>query len=306
MFGKQPSDPSVLHHGNTDHILLPHISALGFAIENLDTEEMRDFSIWQCALLRTSSRPLDMVLSIMGILGVSLDLRNFSEDDRIGATIALAREILRQGRSASWLGISVYLPPCPSLSTFPAFPKTSVAGKALFDLPGGEQEAVRFIEAIYPNQVGLCPHPKGSMEENGYHTFDALAVRVLPAHTETTLSADSLYDHPAHPAQLRAVDGSTWTIIADLATLHDSDIASTQTQRPRSFAVLLGFYNGFPAETTGNNIRAMLVTEHAEDKYHVRSYFLLSCEALHWASTWKEHRLCVGGPESYIQPLSVY
>ncbi len=143
------------------------------------------------------------------------------------------------------------------------------------------------------------------MEENGYHTFDALAVRVLPAHTETTLSADSLYDHPAHPAQLRAVDGSTWTIIADLATLHDSDIASTQTQRPRSFAVLLGFYNGFPAETTGNNIRAMLVTEHAEDKYHVRSY-LLSCEALHWASTWKEHRLCVGGLESCIRPLSVY
>ncbi|SJK98284.1 uncharacterized protein ARMOST_01547 [Armillaria ostoyae] len=307
LFGKQPSDPSVLHHGNTARILLPHVSALSFATAaNLDTEEMRDFSIWQCALLRTSSRPLDMVLSIMGILGVSLDLREFPEHDRIGATIALAREILRQGRSASWLGISVYLPPCPFLSTFPAFPKTSVAGKALFDLPGGEQEAVRFIEAIYPNEAALCPLPKGSMEENGYHVFDALAVRVLPAHTETTLSTDSLYDHPVHPAQLRAVDGSTWTISADLATSHDSSVASTQTQCPRSFAVSLGFYNGFPAETSGNNIRAMLVTEHAEDKYHVRSYFLLSYEALHWAATWKEHRFCVGGPESYMRPLSVY
>ncbi len=101
LFGKQPSDPSVLHHGNTARILLPHVSALSFATANLDTEEMRDFSIWQCALLRTSSRPLDMVLSIMGILGVSLDLREFPEDDRIGATIALTREILRQGRSAS-------------------------------------------------------------------------------------------------------------------------------------------------------------------------------------------------------------
>ncbi|KAK0431005.1 hypothetical protein EV421DRAFT_1743515 [Armillaria borealis] len=292
LFGKQPSDPT-----------------LSFAMVTnfrMYTEEMRDFSVWLCALLRTSSRPLDMVLSIMGILGVSLDLREFPEDDRIGATIVLAREILRQGRSASWLGISVYLPPCPFLSTFPAFPKTSVAGKALFDLPGGEQEAVRFIEAIYPNQVGLCPHPKGSMEENGYHTFDALAVRVLPAHTETTLSTDSLYDHPAHPAQLRAVDGSTWTISADLATSHDSSVASTQTQCPRSFAILLGFYNGIPAETTGNNIRAMLVTEHAEGKYHVRSYFLLSYEALHWAATWKEHRFCVGGPEPYMRPLSVY
>ncbi|KAK0459898.1 hypothetical protein IW261DRAFT_1350595 [Armillaria novae-zelandiae] len=306
LFGKQPSDSGVSYHGNTAHILLPHVSALSFAIaKNLDTDEMRDFSIWQCALLRTSSHPLDMVLSIMGILGVSLDLRDFPEDDRIGATIALAWEILRQGRSASWLGISVYLPPCPFLSTCPVFPKTSVAGKALFNFPGGEQEAARYIEAVYPNQVGLCPHPKGSMDEHGYHAFVALAIRVLPAHTETTLSADSLYDHPARPAQLRAVDGSTWTISADLATLHNSGVASAKTQRPRSFAVLLGFYNGFPAATTGNNIRAMPVTEHAEDMYHVRSYFLLSCEVLHWASTWKEHYFCVGGPEPYMPPQSV-
>ncbi|KAK3343576.1 hypothetical protein B0T25DRAFT_634640 [Lasiosphaeria hispida] len=93
--------------------------------------ERRCYStIWRCALMRTSSRPVDMVLSIMGLMGVSLDPRGFSADDRIGATVALARAILEKGGSADWLGMPAKIPPCPQLSIFPQFPETDVAGSA--------------------------------------------------------------------------------------------------------------------------------------------------------------------------------
>lgn len=303
LFGKPSTD--VLRGALlSDDILLPNVAALSFATaKNLDTDEMRDFCIWQCALVRTSSRPVDMAFSIMGMLGVMLDPSDFDVDDRLGATIALAREILRQGRNASWLGISVNLPPCRYLSTFPVFPQTSVAGQATYDLPSGGRQLVQLAEAIYPNDIGLFPHHKGSMDETGYLLLDALAVMVVatPATTTTTtMSADLLYDDAMRPTQLKAVDGSTWIISADVATSSDSDrAASPPLPEPRSFAVMLGFYNGIPAVTTGNTLRAMLVTEHAKDRYHVRSYFLLSTEALQWGSTWKKHQFCVGGPEKY-------
>jgi len=303
LFGKRPEVRSEEEYPN----LTANMTALGFAIhKNLDTEEMHDFSIWQSALVRTSSRPVDMVLSIMGILGVALDPGDFAEDDRVGATIALAREILRQGRSASWLGVCVQIPPCPHLSTFPAFPETSVAGKAIFDLPGGKRDALWALEANYPNEAALCALPKGSMDENGYLTFRAQAVLTSPVPLAGAgILDDSLYDNTAQPRKLRAVDGSLWTIDVDNVPSDSESLTEIQsTHFPRTFAVLLGFYNGMPAETTGNNIRAMLVVEHAQGKYHVQSYFLLSFEALSWARTWKERPFCLGAPDTTMQPLA--
>lgn len=282
-------------------IRLPNVAALAFATARfLDTDEMRDYCIWQCALVRTSSRPVDMVYSVMGILGVMLDPSDFAVDDRLGATIALAREILRQGRSASWLGLSTNLPPCPYLSTFPVFPKTSVAGQAMYDLPGGGQRLVALADALYPNDIGLFPVPKGSMDKTGYHSFDAPAVMLTIFSAATSLSGDRPYNDARRPTHIRAVDGSTWFITSSAAITGESnDIPPLASEELRSFAVMLGFYNGIPAVTTGNNLRAMLVTEHAKDRYHVRSYFLLSHEATQWASTWAEHHFCVGGPDTY-------
>ncbi|KAK5996371.1 hypothetical protein PT974_01705 [Cladobotryum mycophilum] len=77
------------------------------------------------------------VFSVMGLLGATLDPSEFHVEDRLGATISLARQILHQGHSASWLGVATNLSPCPYLSTFPVFPQTSVAGRAMYDLPKG-------------------------------------------------------------------------------------------------------------------------------------------------------------------------
>ncbi|KAI0737287.1 hypothetical protein C8Q80DRAFT_1115368 [Daedaleopsis nitida] len=303
LFGKPLSEPNASQDSpliHADEIHLPNVAVLTFATaRNLDTEEMRDYCIWQCALVRTSSRPLDMVFSIMGLFGAVLDPADFAADDRLGATIALAREILRQGRSASWLGLAVTLPPCPCLPTFPVFPKTSVAGQAMYNLPNGESRTVRLEEAVYPNDIGLYPPLKGSMDENGYHSFNALAILVAIAPDATILSSAAPYDDMTHPTQLRALDGSTWRVVNANIVIDTLDVRDSMPphREPRSYAVLLGFYNGIPAITTGNNLRAMLLTEHEKDLYHLRSYFLLSGEALRWTSTWKERGFCVGGPE---------
>ncbi|KAL6800559.1 hypothetical protein J3E68DRAFT_448853 [Trichoderma sp. SZMC 28012] len=312
LFG-EPQDNHQIDHipttimSPTDSMVhLPHVSALIFAINlHLDTEEMREFCIWQCAFVRTSSRPVDMVFSVMGLLGVVLDPAAFDANDRPSATIALAREILAQGRSASWLGISVGLPPCSSLSTFPIFPQTSVAGRATYVLPNGDERLIQLTEAVYPNEIGIFPPRTGSMDENGYFTFEALAA-VAVASSETSLYEGLLYDHAKMPSKLRAMDGSTWDIHPDLAisdTLSDENIASPRSQ---SFIVMLGFYNVMPAEAIGNNLRAMIVEEHAKNRYHVRSYFVMHSDALQWISKWKRRSFCVGGPDikSSIQLLS--
>ncbi|KAK5654569.1 hypothetical protein OQA88_7198 [Cercophora sp. LCS_1] len=175
-------------------IRLPNAAALVFARATDEDAEIRDYCIWQCALVRTSSRPVDMVYSIMGILGVELDPSKFAADDRLGATIALAREILRQGRSASWLGLGLNLPPCPYVSTFPIFPETSVAGKAFYNIPGSGKKLLTLADALYPNHIGVFSPLTGSMDEAGYFSFNAPAVRVTPISLATSADAEWFYD----------------------------------------------------------------------------------------------------------------
>lgn len=88
--------------------------------------------IWRCALMRTSSRHVDMVFSIMQLIGVTLNPSTFDPNDRLEVMIALASEILDEGGSVDWLGLPAKIPPCLQLSTFPQFAKTNVAGEAHF------------------------------------------------------------------------------------------------------------------------------------------------------------------------------
>jgi hypothetical protein len=70
------------------------------------TGESRERGIWQNVFGRTSSRPVDMIFSIMGLFGVMLDPSAFDVNDRKEATIMLAQAILRKGGSTSWIGIA--------------------------------------------------------------------------------------------------------------------------------------------------------------------------------------------------------
>ncbi|PBK87264.1 hypothetical protein ARMGADRAFT_462809 [Armillaria gallica] len=263
----------------TRKILSPNVAALCIAMDTDMDEDTKLYAIWQSALMRTSSRPVDMVFSIMGLFGVTLDPIGFTKDDRLGATIALARAILDKGGRATWLGASFKLPPCKQLSTFSVFPRTQVAGKALVK----GREVSEMMDSEYHCSGALIPFPQGSMDGNGYLTFTAKAVRVVAA-TGTEIPST-----PPCPSILKAKDGSIWRVC---------DASDSHVAQETAFIVLLGWFNAyFPGHTPAHdadNIRAMLVIEHAPEKFHVCSYVFLSMKCKPWMTGWEARSFCVG------------
>lgn len=279
----------------TRRVLLPNVSALALAM-NADMDiDQKQYAIWESALMRTSKRPVDMAFSIMGLFGVSLDTRPFDDNDRIGATIALARQILLQGGRANWLGLSFQATPCPYISTFPTFPRTSVSGKALVRLEDGSYcEVSHFMESEYPVASALVPMPEATMDEDGYLTFDAKAVAVMaasPSNDAVTSQIGSQQHEASTPARLSATDGSNWTPCAE---------QEPHPPTPTIYAVLLGFFVGyFPGVSVAQNdknVRAMLLEQHAPGRFHVRSYFMLGSHCRAWVRSWQQRTFCVGGP----------
>ncbi|KAK7691459.1 hypothetical protein QCA50_004858 [Cerrena zonata] len=226
----------------------------------------------------------------MGLFGISLDTSAFNKNDRIGATIALAQKILEKGGRANWLGLSFYMDPCPFISTFPTFPRTRVAGKALVRVAEGKyREASELMENEYPIAAALVPMPLGSMDDDGYFTFTTNARRI------TLCSApEELDSNRTKPMHFTAIDGSSWECC-------DESVDSI-TELPSSYAVVLGFFNGyFPGASPAindKNVRLMLVEEHNPGKSHIRSYFMLSghsnvCKSFR---EWPQKQFSIGGP----------
>ncbi|KAF7354719.1 HET domain-containing protein [Mycena sanguinolenta] len=214
--------------------------------------------IWRSALLRTSSRPVDMVFSIMGLFGVSLDPGAFHSDDRLGATIALARGILQKGEEASWIGAAYAMDPCPRLCTFPEFPETSVNGKAYLHASDGSRKGVVEVmsDRIWSDRY-FEECPGGSMDDERYLFMRARATRVSHTSTPTsppTNTSDSEEDELEIQSQNRngdylevetktdivyeeitlpAEDGSVWRI-------HDESATSNSAKEPTTYLVYFG------------------------------------------------------------------
>ncbi|CAL1709151.1 unnamed protein product [Somion occarium] len=290
--------------GRSDHHLAsvtpPHVSALAlnwdYYLEG--DEDAKQYAVWQCALVRTSSRPVDMVFSIMGLFDVTLDPAEFDVNDRIGATIALARNILAKGGRACWMGVSFWLEPCSRISTFAMFPETSVAGRAIVRTTDGqEQEVSELICSEFPSHtMKEFRLPCGSMDDDGYLTFRARAIRVTAADD----SVDSTEDR-RRPSRLYAQDGTTWSTV-------DAVVPVTISSSPSIFAVVLGWFTVYVPGATpaidSKPIRLLLLEEHATGKYHVRSFCFLSVDCRHWVLTWKMAEFSVGGPISLSRKRS--
>ncbi|KAL4964634.1 uncharacterized protein BDV14DRAFT_174462 [Aspergillus stella-maris] len=269
----------------TRRVFSPNVGALARIMSPDLDQDAKGHSIWQSALMRTSSRPVDMVFSIMGLFGVTLDTSQFHEQDRVGATIALARAILENGGRATWLATAFRIAPSSQISTFSRFPRTSVSGKAFVRVATGLQEVSTLMENEYPVTSVLVPMPCGSMDDQGYLTCIARAVLIqpLPAIPESTEA-----DH-AIPSHLQALDDSWWEFKE-----------SAHTGHREAFAVLLGFFVGYyPGGTPAHdakNIRAMIIEEHGSRKFHVRSYLMLSNTLRAWVKTWPKQTFNIGGP----------
>ncbi|KAJ6594584.1 hypothetical protein B0H19DRAFT_1056849 [Mycena capillaripes] len=286
LFSSHPADRSYRDFPfwrPTRRILSPNVGALARAMSDELDQDMKDYSIWQSALMRTSSRPVDMVFSIMGLFDVTLDTSQFGANDRVPATIALARAILEKGGRVSWLAAAFRIPPSPHISTFPVFPRTSVSGKAYVAISGGLQEVSLLMENEYPIAAALVSMPYATMDRHGYLSFTAKCIRLDVSLVDVAEPA------AAKPEYVKAVDGTRWKI------REDGDMAEGDV-----FAVLVGFFVGYyPGGTPAhdaNNIRAMVVQKHATDRFHVRSYLMLSRRAMQWVKAWPERTFSIGGP----------
>ncbi|KAI1808581.1 hypothetical protein F4811DRAFT_176510 [Daldinia bambusicola] len=240
------------------------ISALYGAVVQQNThsfieKDMKMQMIWFCALMRTSSRPVDMVFSIMGLIGVDLDPLQFDKNDRVKATIALAsKSISYIGTKANWLAAAYQLEPCRQISSFPLFPKTSVDGQAFYgnaDLPppyrssttGGKLLA-DVVEERCDFNCWLSGLPEGEMDEDGYLTFCSKAVKLVPILVEATISIEVHIRNASNTKEprsgkatsedyVRAEDGTIWRVSNDTKGENDTSAAC-------AMAVFLGTQMG--------------------------------------------------------------
>ncbi|ROW03067.1 hypothetical protein VMCG_05744 [Cytospora schulzeri] len=315
--GAEDADPvSVSVLGHADLFAL-HQALLNFS----DYEEpftpsstTRNYAmIWRCALMRTSSRPVDMVFSIMQLMGVTLDPNNFDPNDRLGATIALASKILDQGGSADWLGLPAKIPPCLQLSTFPQFARTDVAGEANF-LKSGKWCTGRSLDDwafaySYWDSDTWKQRLYGKMDDKGYLEFTRKACKAVPV-----LSA--MKNNCSQWPLLQDTEGSVWLALDESEWLEIDDHTQQQVDShmkaaPKCYMVPLWDFiepvkaNKFEMEdlAVANSVtKFMLVTEHATGKFHVISYFYSrKVDGFNdWKErieNWEELELAVGGPD---------
>ncbi|KAG8796593.1 hypothetical protein FRC12_016580 [Ceratobasidium sp. 428] len=284
---------------NDFRFVMPNIAMLAAVVSRSMQEDhdRRHYCLWKCVLMRSTRDPADMIFSAMGMFGVRLDPKKFNVNDRVRPTIALAQEILKKGGRANWLGISFHSPPCPQLSTFPTFPKTSQGGedqKALIRTPTGYVEIFRLMDNEYPISAFFSSMPTGEMDTDGYLTFSAksMPVTLLPASNAPTWDRQKSWWILGH---IKTTCGDIWQTISSPPEVATFDSSS------KAFAVLLGcFFSYHPTQTLAydcDNIRGFIIKQHAPGKFHIDSYFMLTIKATDWVKGWQEHQFCIGGPD---------
>lgn len=249
---------------------------------------------WQCILMRTSSRPVDMVFSAMNMFGVTLDPSTYKPSERLRATVDLARAILQQGGRANWLGLSLKAPLSRNISTFPEFPETTVAGRAFIKTANGDVDVQSLMDGSYMvSNARDPPLPKGTMDKSGCLSLTrraAMAVRPSATSDVTDLSPRIL---------VTTADDIEWHLVFQE---WGSTNQTTPTNPParKTFGIVLGiFIQYYPGQSNaGSKYRGMLVEESRSGQSHVLSYFTLDLKWREWILTLKERSFVVGGPES--------
>ncbi|KAK7752484.1 hypothetical protein SLS62_005637 [Diatrype stigma] len=260
---------------------------------NHDNKAIRAGAIWRSALMRTSSRPVDMIFSIMGLLGVMLEPSSFDKDDRIHATIEFARLLLAKGEAARWLGISLQLEPNRYMSTLPVMPETSVGGGAYIRTPEGLKEATQLVGSSWWWLKGA---PRGSMDEEGYFRFKGRAVPVIKiaqgdseiTPVQTVLHGDSIPQPEAK--YIRSWSEQMWALRPDLESGTSPDV---------HWVVVIGRKQQYLDGTYGllqsnANTVVMFLEEHAPNRWNNVEYGLIEDTIV---LDWKHKEFQVGGPE---------
>ncbi|KAJ5710902.1 hypothetical protein N7488_005058 [Penicillium malachiteum] len=135
------------------------------------------YALLRCAFIRTSSRPVDMVLSIMGLFDVKLNPANYGANDRSAATRDLLRQSLANGARANWLGLQWIGYSSPDISYLPPMPISNEGGAAFIVTPDRTTQAAYCYP--FPEYRGLVEAPRGKITPEGFFEILAPAARVV-------------------------------------------------------------------------------------------------------------------------------
>ncbi|THV00739.1 hypothetical protein K435DRAFT_854512 [Dendrothele bispora CBS 962.96] len=281
-------------------------------------------AVWQCALTRTSSRPVDMIFSVMHFFDVLLDPKEFDDDDRLGATIELVQRISAKSKekkatgtlkdSDFWLCAFYFMETSRQISTFAEFPETSVDGRAFIRMPNGSKKLVSDIMVERYSQytrARVIPYflaeksDPGIMDDSGYYTFTARYIMPLayvkrhPPFANYPWGLDQTGEAGWNPSQpIITADG---TECRPTLTIPYS-LMDTPAQLPHAdgWGVYLGEHVSFDV--------FLLVGKHGQQgRFHKVAYFSFSrsmelSDRSHDRQAWFPYvchkvKVCIGGPE---------
>lgn len=282
---------------NVEVIDYTNAHSLWTVIEGSDCKELQDCAIWRCALMRTSSKPVDMIFSIMGLFGVELEPSEFNAGDRTSATIALAQGILQNGGRASWIGLSLSLPPSPFMSTMPAFPEMSVAGGAVVHTSGGPRSVSDFVDVEWC----LEGAPRGRVDHNGYLWISGQAapIRRIDDSRDDT-GEDMVLEAEVNKGISRVVvDGSTENAETDESTMKWRIVEDLDGVFPKEYAIVVGQkHPSIPPQYSMFYVRKcvvlMIIEEHGDGRFH-RSAFATAEPGV--VEHWRHRQFSIGGPK---------
>ncbi|KAJ8507796.1 hypothetical protein ONZ45_g9867 [Pleurotus djamor] len=167
--------------------------------------------IWQCSYMRTCSRSADAIYSIMDLFGVSLDPRKLRPDDRVGATLALAKEILaKPGGKPAWLSGLWFLPPSKEHSAFPQFPETSTSGKAYMRMSDGSLKDVVSLMDRKDFLTTYAYFGESEFDEMGYLTFSEEVCSLKSAESLDASAGAVVPWYINRDVRLESGDGQSW------------------------------------------------------------------------------------------------
>ncbi|UKZ81766.1 hypothetical protein TrVFT333_009539 [Trichoderma virens FT-333] len=228
-------------------------------------------AIWRCSFMRSAKFPVDVVFSVMGIMGVTLDTSIFKKEDRLKATIALMQGILGRGEHAEWLAIATKTLPHPELSTLPVFPVLDAAYRPLLETKDGMKD----IGDIMDSGWRLANTPTGIMNASGYFRFNALATSVRQSQQETTSATVFSSDTTGN-----------WEVVPQGSGSHTAVLIGQWEQYNNgAFGLLVNLWNQC----------LMILKEHDVGKFSNVGYAFVKEEVVQTGS-WKEGIFAVGGP----------
>ncbi|PBK86614.1 hypothetical protein ARMGADRAFT_1066520 [Armillaria gallica] len=234
-------------------------------------------ALWALAYTRSSSRPVDMVFSLMDLLGVNLNVEQFLPEERTKATIKLIQEVME-----------LYMAPSREISTLPEMPETSESGRAYFSTTTGKVLAIDAICAEERWRAGCLPNPtpKGEMTDSGYFVFTTKATLVSIVQAQDSDNPGKMAGRFA--SMTKAYDDrETWAIV--IGRLRNWN------RNPKTWKVEPMTY-GAPKPEGVFELTMMLVEKHKFDLYHRVGMEREIDERITANWDWKYREFKVGGP----------